>query len=139
MPPRRSPSASASAWSCWPGRSGSRSTGPAHLSGLVWPNIAVLGGFLPSSFVATGYPSPTIVFFALGGYEGAPLASGGVPGLGPSAPCSPAASLVFWRDRRLWFFGFALVLCVSCSLRRAPGQWEPARVFFADPGPRQRD
>ena len=30
--------------------------GPAHLPGLVWPNVGVIGGFIPSSFVTTGYP-----------------------------------------------------------------------------------
>ncbi len=30
--------------------------GPASLSGLVWPNVGVIGGFIPSSFVTTGYP-----------------------------------------------------------------------------------
>ena len=49
--------------------------GPAHLSGLVWPNIAKHRGFLPSSFVKTAYPTQTVIFVALGGYAGAPLAS----------------------------------------------------------------
>ena len=56
MPPRDWPSGSAWAWCSWPGRSGSRSKGPASLSGLVWPNVGVIGGFIPSSFVTTGYP-----------------------------------------------------------------------------------
>jgi len=30
--------------------------GPAHLSGLVWPNLGIIGGFIPSSFVSTAPP-----------------------------------------------------------------------------------
>ena len=106
--------------------------GPAHLPGLVWPNIAKLGGFLPSSFVATGYPSTKIIFFALGGYAGPPLASGAYLGWSLLAVLAIGV-LAFWRDRRLWFFGFAFVLCLACSLLARPGQWEPARVFLKIP------
>ena len=102
--------------------------GPAHLSGLVWPNVGVIGGFIASSFVAPGYPSRLHSFFPLSGYEGAPLASEAY--LGWSLLAVFAAGLVaFWRDRRLWFFGFLLVLCGVCSLGIRRGQWEPARLF----------
>jgi hypothetical protein len=106
--------------------------GPAHLSGLVWPNISKLGGYLPSSFVTTAYPSRSIAFLALGGYAGAPLASSAYLGWGFLAVLA-AGVLAFWRDRRLWFFGFAFVLCLACSLLARPGQWEPARVFSRIP------
>ena len=112
--------------------------GPAHLSGLVWPNISKLGGFLPSSFVTTAYPSRTVVFLALGGYAGPPLASAAYLGWSFLAVLAVGV-LAFWRDRRLWFFGFAFVLCVACSLLARPGQWEPARVFVEDPADRERD
>ncbi len=102
--------------------------GPAHLSGLVWPNVSIIGGFIPSSFVTPGYPSPHVVFLTLGGYEGAPLGSAAY--LGWTFLAVMAVGLVaFWRDRRLWFFGFLLVLCVLCSLGIRRGQWEPARLF----------
>ena len=72
MPPRRWPSAlvlglALLAWPVW-----FALKGPASLSGLVWPNVGVIGGFIPSSFVTTGYPPRSNVFFTLGGYEGAP-------------------------------------------------------------------
>jgi len=102
--------------------------GPAHLSGLVWPNVGVIGGFIPSSYVSAGYPNPHNVFMALGGYEGAPLASAAYLGWGFVAVLL-AGIVAFRRDRRLWFFGFVLVLCVACSLGERHGQWEPAWIF----------
>ena len=102
--------------------------GPAHLSGLVWPNVSIIGGFIPSSFVAPAYPNPHVIFLALGGYEGAPLGSAAY--LGWTFLAVLAVGLVaFWRDLRLWFFGFLLVLCGLCSLGIRRGQWEPARLF----------
>jgi hypothetical protein len=106
--------------------------GPAHLSGLVWPNVRVIGGFIPSGFVTTGYPPPKNIFLAVGGYEGAPLASSGY--LGWSFLAVLVAGLaVFWRDRRLWFFGFTLAVCAACSLGARRGQWEPAWIFTRIP------
>ena len=102
--------------------------GPAHLTGLVWPNVGIIGGFIPSSFVAPGYPSTRTVFLALGGYEGAPLPSETYFGWGFLAVLAGGA-VSFWRDRRLWLFGFVLVLCGVCSLGIRRGQWVPARVF----------
>jgi hypothetical protein len=102
--------------------------GPAHLSGLVWPNVGIIGGFIPSSFITTGYPPPHNVFFVLGGYNGSPLASAAY--LGWTFLAVLAVGLVaFWRDRRLWFFGLMLVVCGVCSLGIRRGQWEPARLF----------
>ena len=106
--------------------------GPASLSGLVWPNVGVIGGFIPSSFVTTGYPPTSNVFLKLGGYEGAPLASAAY--LGWSFLAVMVAGLVaFWRDRRLWFFGFALLVCGTFSLGERHGQWEPAWIFTRIP------
>ena len=106
--------------------------GPAHLSGLVWPNVGVIGGFIPSSFVTTTYPPRANVFLALGGYEGAPLASSAY--IGWSFLVVMAAGLaVFWRDRRLWFFGFMFAVCVVFSLGERHGQWEPAWIFTKIP------
>ncbi len=106
--------------------------GPGHLTGLVWPNVGVIGGFIPSSFVATSYPQGKIVFLALGGYGGLPLPSAAF--LGWSFLAVLVAGLAaFWRDRRLWFFGFALAVCVACSLGERHGQWEPAWIFTRIP------
>jgi hypothetical protein len=106
--------------------------GPASLSGLVWPNVGVIGGFIPSSFVTTGYPPRSNVFLALGGYEGAPLASAAYVGWSFLAVMA-AGIVAFWRDRRLWFFGFVFVVCAACSLGERHGQWEPAWVFTRIP------
>ncbi len=102
--------------------------GPAHLSGLVWPNVTVIGGFVPSSFVAPGYPSPHAVFLELGGYEGAPLGSAAYLGWGLLAVLV-VGTAAFRRDRRLWFFGAVLVLCGVFSLGVRRGQWQPAHIF----------
>src|SRR6202044_1715893 len=44
-----------------------------------------------------------------------------------------AGFVAFWRDRRLWFFGFALVVCWAFSLGERQGQWEPAWIFTRIP------
>ena len=44
-----------------------------------------------------------------------------------------AGVVAFWRDRRLWFFGFVFVVCAACSLGERHGQWEPAWVFTRIP------
>jgi hypothetical protein len=68
----------------------------------------------------------------LGGYEGAPLASAAY--LGWSFLAVMLAGVVaFRRDRRLWFFGFALVVCGAFSLGERHGQWEPAWIFTRIP------
>ncbi len=103
--------------------------GPAHLAGLVWPNVGIIGGFVPSSFVSANYPPAHNVFAALGGYEGPQLASAALLGWGMLAVLV-AGTAAFRRDRRLWFFGFVLVVCVVFSLGERRGQWwEPARIL----------
>ncbi len=101
--------------------------GPAHLSGLVWPDIPI-SGFLPSSFVTAGYPNPHDVFIVLGGYGGSPLGSAAYLGWGLLAVLV-VGTLAFWRERALWFFAFLLVLVAVLSLGARPHQWEPVRVF----------
>ena len=106
--------------------------GPAHLSGLVWPNVNVLGGFIPSSFVGTGYPHGNASSCLWAATTGASLPSGGLSRAGASWRCSLAGTAAFWRDRRLWFFGFVLVVCGVSSLG------EPARPVGAGPALRPR-
>jgi hypothetical protein len=98
----------------------------------VWPNVGVIGGFIPSSFVTTDYPPRSTVFLALGGYEGEPLGSAAYIGWSFFA-VMVAGIVAFWRDRRLWFFGFVFVVCAACSLGERHGQWEPAWVFTRIP------
>jgi hypothetical protein len=102
--------------------------GPAHLSGLIWPHVAAEGGFIGSSFVTPDIIHGSRTFLALGGYEGAELPSAAYLGWGLIAVVV-AGSLVWFRDRRLWFFGFLLAVCVGCSFGERRGQWEPSHVF----------
>ena len=105
--------------------------GPAHLSGLVWPSIGIIGGLDFGSFVSPQIPHQgSDIYLALGGYEGAPLASAGF--LGWTLLAVLAGGLVaFRRDRRLWLFGFLLALCAWCSLRTVYKHWTlvPAELF----------
>ena len=97
--------------------------GPAHLSGLVWPGLGSVGGFDFGSFVSPQFPHEgNDIYLALGGYEGAPLGSAGYLGWGLLIVLAGGLA-AFWRDRRLWFFGFVLALCAWCSLRTTPGHW----------------
>ena len=102
--------------------------GPAHLSGLIWPNIGAVGGYIGSSFVSPDFVHGSNVYTALGGYEGTALPSSGYLGWGMLTVLA-VGSVVWFRDRRLWFYGFVLALCMVCSLGERKGQWVPARVF----------
>jgi hypothetical protein len=102
--------------------------GPAHLSGLIWPHVAAEGGFIGSSFVRPDIIHGFRTFLDLGGYEGAELPSAAYMGWGLVAVVVLGA-LVWFRDRRLWFFGFLLAVCVGCSFGERRGQWEPSHVF----------
>jgi dolichyl-phosphate beta-glucosyltransferase len=103
--------------------------GPGHLSGLIWPNIGIIGGYVPSNFVSPDYVHGANVFLRLGGDAGPQLGSSAYLGWGLVAVLA-AGLAAFWRDRRLWFFGFVLVFCGVCALGERRGQWwEVARVF----------
>ncbi|HVB91057.1 MAG TPA: hypothetical protein VND70_03055 [Acidimicrobiales bacterium] len=106
--------------------------GPAHLSGLVWPNIGSIGGYIGSSFVSPDIVHGSNVYTALGGYEGGLLPSSAYLGWGLIAVLV-VGTAIWFRDRRLWFFGFVLALCVVSSLGERRGQWELARVFAKIP------
>ncbi len=101
--------------------------GPAHLSGLVWAGIPLLGGLASTNFVAVGQPASSEAV-ALGGYGGHPLGSATYLGwalLGVLV----VGLVVFRRDRRLCFFGFLLALSAELSLGPRPGIWVPEQVF----------
>ena len=102
--------------------------GPAHLSGLIWANLGAIGGYDGSSFVGANFVHGTNIYTALGGYEGRPLPSSGYLGWGLLAVLT-GGLIVWFKDRRLWFFGFLLALCVVCSFGERRGAWEPVRIF----------
>jgi hypothetical protein len=90
---------------------------------------------VPSNFVSSGIPkagSSNSVYLALGGYEGSPLASSTYLGWGLLAVLAGGTTL-FWRDRRLWFYGFLLMLCGCVSIAPHHGVWVPEQVFARVP------
>ncbi len=107
--------------------------GPAHLSGLVWPNLSKIGGYRYSDFVTSHIPSRRDdLYLTLGGYEGAPLGSSTYLGWGFIAVLVAGAA-AFWRDRKIWFFGFLLVFCAVMSIGRQEGDRVPSQIFFKLP------
>jgi hypothetical protein len=102
--------------------------GPGHLSGLVWPNSNIIGGYVPSNFVAPDYVQGANIYTAIGGYEGPQLGSSAYLGWGLLAVLA-GGTAAFYRDRRLWFYGSLVVVCAVFSLGVRRGQWEVARVF----------
>jgi dolichyl-phosphate beta-glucosyltransferase len=107
--------------------------GPAHLSGLVWKDLPILGGYRASNFVSSSLPTRgDDLYLALGGYEGTPLGSSTYLGWTLIAVlCAGAAA--FWRDKKMWFFSFLLALCIVLSIGPQKGEWVPARLFFNVP------
>jgi hypothetical protein len=96
--------------------------GPAHLSGVIWPNIAPIGGYVPANYVSPHYIQGRNVFQLLGGYSGPQLGSSGYLGWGLLAVLV-GGLVAFRRDRRLWFFGFVLAFSALFALGDRHGQW----------------
>ncbi len=103
--------------------------GPAHLSGLLWKNLPLIGGVRAANFVSSSTPTGgASLYLTLGGYEGTPLGSTvylgwtliGVLVVGVAA---------FWRDKKMWFFGFLLVFCFVLSIGPKRGEWVPASIL----------
>jgi hypothetical protein len=103
--------------------------GPAHLSGLLWKNLPLIGGVRAANFVSSSTPTGgASLYLTLGGYEGTALGSTvylgwtfiGVLVVGVAA---------FWRDKKMRFFGFLLVLCVVLSIGPKRGEWVPAQIL----------
>jgi hypothetical protein len=101
--------------------------GPAHLAGLVWPNLTPgSGGISLSNVWHLGYlsQSGTRVF---GGYQGPALPQGEYLGLGMAAVL--VAGVLIWnRDRRLWFFGAMTLWSITLSLGDQR-YWTPWRLL----------
>jgi hypothetical protein len=107
-------------------------TGPAHLSGVFWPSIDTLDG-ATRSLLVDPVPDRTLsVVASYGGYAGSPLPSGSYLGWGLIAMVV-GGTAVWCRDRRLWFYGLLLAVCVVCSFDLRTGPWVPARFFARVP------
>lgn len=103
--------------------------GPSHLPGLVWPNIPISGGFVPKSFFSA--PTNARLLIELGGYFGTPLPTAAYVGWSVVAVLL-GGLVVFWRDRRLWFFGAMIVATGALSLGLGGSDrhsWVPWRLF----------
>jgi hypothetical protein len=102
--------------------------GPAHLSGLVWPSLVPGGGGIDlHNLWHIGFMSrPAERLFA--GYAGPALPQVEFLGLGLLVVIG-AGLVVWWRDRRLWFFGALGLVSVALSLGVQSRYWVPWRVL----------
>jgi hypothetical protein len=94
--------------------------GPAHLAGLVWPGLGggTDGSTLPPLVHATYYtPKIATTMTIFGGYQGKPLA-GEYFGYSLFAVLG-VGLIVWWRDRKLWFFALLGAASVALSLSSA--------------------
>ncbi|MHB8218845.1 MAG: hypothetical protein ACYDHU_00765 [Acidimicrobiales bacterium] len=105
--------------------------GPAHLSGPVWPGIAVFGGSELPALVHAQSVVPS-GFTDIGGYFGSLFPSTSFLGWGMIAVL--VAGLAVWRrDRRLWFFGVLAIVTTLLSVAVAKYPWSPWRLFYRIP------
>ena len=105
--------------------------GPAHLSGLVWPAIRPGSGNLALSDLwhLTFLNAHALSLFA--GYQGPALPE--LSYLGPGFLVVLAIGVsIWWRDRRLWFFGSLGVVAVILSLG-VQSYWTPWRLLVGVP------
>jgi len=98
--------------------------GPAHLSGQLWPHLPVIGGYTLPSFVDAATGTGPSIYWEMGGYFGPNLPSSAYLGWG-LLTVVVAGALVWWRDRRLWFFGMLGVLTAALTLGVRRQYWVP--------------
>ncbi len=101
--------------------------GPAHFSGLVWPNIRPgSGGITLASLVHLDPLEPRAIRLFVG-YQGPALP--GINYVGAGILIVVIGGLIlWWRDRRLWFF-FGLGLATTVlALGSSPHYWTPWRI-----------
>jgi len=105
--------------------------GPAHLSGLVWPSITPgYGNLTPSDLWHLRFLDPAALrLFA--GYQGPALPDLNYLGLGILVVLGVGV-VVWWRDRRLWFFGGLGLAAVVLSLG-VQRYWTPWRLLVGVP------
>ncbi len=98
--------------------------GPAHLSGALWPHLPVIGGFVPHFFVDAATGTGPAVYWEMGGYFGKNLPSAAYVGWGLLGIVT-AGTALWWRDRRLWFFGLLAVATGALTLGVRRQYWVP--------------
>ncbi len=106
--------------------------GPAHLGTAVW-GVDAAGnlGNSPANFwtnVTTWGPlnakGLAAEMHAIGGYQGAPLPSAAFLGWGMIAVLG-VGTVVWRRDKRLWFWGALGLILAAFSLRTVGNRWAP--------------
>ncbi len=102
--------------------------GRAHLSGLVWPTIRPgTGGITLASLVHLDPLDPAAIRLFVG-YQGPALPGINYVGAGILV-VAIGGLLVWWRDRRIWFF-FGLGLATTVlALGVSHGYWTPWRII----------
>jgi hypothetical protein len=105
--------------------------GPAHLSGLVWPSIKPgSGNLVLSELWHLSYLNPSALrLFA--GYQGPALPELNYLGFGILVVLGVGV-VVWWRDRRLWFFGSLGLAAIVLSLG-VQRYWTPWRLLVGIP------
>lgn len=105
--------------------------GPAHLSGLIWPNFpSSFGGTTLGSYLVPNVSSRSFadLMHSIGGYQGGALPDALY--LGPGMLVVLVVGLAAWRhDRRLWLFSSLAVVTVALSLAVTGPTWVPWRLF----------
>jgi hypothetical protein len=104
--------------------------GPAHLSGLVWPSLTPGAGGIDLSNLwhLRFMTSLRDTMQTVGGYEGPALPQSEYLGVGLLVAVG-AGLIIWWRDRRLWFFGALGLIGVVLSLGTETHYWVPWRVL----------
>jgi hypothetical protein len=108
--------------------------GPAHLAGLVWPNLVPGAGGIVLSNI--WHPRAMTMLRntmqVVGGYEGPALPYGEYFGLGLLVVVG-VGLIVWWRDVRLRFFAILGVVSVVLSLGVETHYWVPWRLLARVP------
>jgi hypothetical protein len=108
--------------------------GPAHLSGLIWPNLVPGEGGIALSDIWHPQVMTALrnTMQVVGGYEGPALPRGEYLGLGLLI-VTGLGLIVWWRDVRLWFFAVLGVVSVVLSLGVETHYWVPWRLLARVP------
>jgi hypothetical protein len=109
--------------------------GPAHFSGLVWPNLrpGIAGGIsLDNLWQVHSQTVLRNVMRVVGGYEGPALPEAEYLGLGILVVAGVGVAC-WWRDTRLWFFGLFTCIAIALSLGVNNPYWVPWRLLVHIP------